>query len=241
MYIIDLTLFYYCPLFLFSFGGDYIFNAQSRCATGSPPLYFLPILFFCVSFSTRLHLQENVLLFSPTPMQPSHFDIFSLGVVLPFGSVWIKMSDSTLINEFLTQQKDFGWNAGGWLEKEKRPRLYLLHNPSKRHKLFIQWLFPVSLFISLSAPSETNQWTLRRRRKKKKKNFERQPVFLLSALYSVFRCETRVEKEQKPSTEFSFIFPSKKQKMSWNHQLDKKIRSVLGPNPKMCANLIQLP
>lgn len=87
------------------------------------------------------------------------------------------------------------------------------------------FLFPF-LFLSRLRPKRINEhWE--EEEKKRKKNFERQPVFLLSALYSVFRCETRVEKEQKPSTEFSFIFPSKN-KMSWIHQLDKKIRNKFG-------------
>lgn len=161
-------------------------------------------------------------------MRPSHFDIFSLGVVLPFGSVWIKMSDSTLINEFLTQQKDFGWNAGGWLEKEKRPRLYLLHNPSKRHKLFIQWLFPVSLFISLSAPSETNQWTLRRRRRKKEKELWTSTCF--SPLRIIFRLPVWNESRKRTKTvdRIFFHFPVEKQKCREFTNSTKKMKNKFG-------------
>jgi hypothetical protein len=210
---------------LFSFGGRlYIFFMPSHDAQPVAPLFFFFFfLFFSSAFPFLLdYINENVLLFSPTPIRPSHFDIFHSGWSPP-GSVWIKMSDSTLINEFLTQQKDFGWNAGGWLERKRRdPRLYLLDNPSsKRHKLFIPWLFPVSLLISLSAPSETNQWTFR---KKELLNFNL--FFFSSSPHYIPSSGVKRESKKNKNRQHNFFhFPVEK-KMSWIHQnsTQKKIK-----------------
>jgi hypothetical protein len=186
----------------------------------APLFFFFFFLFFSSAFPFLLdYINENVLLFSPTPIRPSHFDIFHSGWSPP-GSVWIKMSDSTLINEFLTQQKDFGWNAGGWLERKRRdPRLYLLDNPSsKRHKLFIPWLFPVSLLISLSAPSETNQWTFR------KKELLNVNLFFSPPLRIIFRLPVWNESRKRTKTvnTISFIFPSKKKCREFTKTRHKK-------------------
>lgn len=111
-------------------------------------------------------------------------------------------------------------------EKEKRPpTLFTRQSVFKKtqvvHPLIVS-CFPFDFSLGSVRNESMNI--------QKKRTFEFQPVFflLLSALYSVFRCETRVEKEQKPSTQFLSFSRRKKNFVNSPTRQKKKKKSKFG-------------
>lgn len=230
MYIIDSISFYYCPLFLFSFKGRlYIFfYAQSRCATGSPPLFLLllPILFFCVSFFYSITLTKMFYYFRPHQSDPATLIFFTRGGP-PLGPSESKWATRLSLTNFWHNKKTLDeMLADDLREREEPPTLFTrtirLQKDTSCSSLDC-FLFPF-WFLSRLRPKRINEHS-------EKKNFWTSTCFflLLSALYSVFRCETRVEKEQKPSTQFlSFSRRKKKCREFTNStQKNKIVNSVI--------------
>lgn len=218
---------------MFSFKGRlYIFfYAQSRCATGSPPLFLLlllPILFFCVSFFYSITLTKMFYYFRPHQSDPATLIFFTRGgPPHPLGPSESKWATRLSLTNFWHNKKTLDeMLADDLREREEPPTLFTRQSVFKKTQVvhpFDCFLFPFWFLFSRLRPKRINEHS------EKKKELLNVNLFF-SPHYIPSSGVKRESKKNKNRQHNFFHFPVEKKKcreFTNSTQKNKIVNSVI--------------